>query len=289
MIRCFIPLAVAIVLAVGCHKTAETSVEGGGDPNTTYTIKIREEQKGDKVRVVMNSYGTTTTTVNGKTNTEQDAEKFDYIEEILEMPADATLPTKVKRTYTTAERNEKGGGMRPLSFAGKTVVIEKKGNTYVATADGKALSGKDAAYLTKSYTNSDRPKTEDLLPKKSVKLNEAWTVDPACLKKVSGGLKLDSDMEKSSITGKLTKVYSKNGKQWGAVEFHIFFVPKQQNGQGPGGEINFDLTMDAPIDGSSYEGTEKSKGKVVLSFSNKGQSGHVVIEGGEEQTVTPAK
>lgn len=284
-----IPLAVAIVLVVGCKKkSAETSAEGGedvGNPNAIYTIKIREMQKGDKVHIVLSSHGTTTVTMNGKTNTEKAEENFDYTEEILEMSAEARTPTKVQRTYTTAEKSEKGT-MRPLSFAGKTVAIERKGDTYVATADNKALSGKDVALLTRSYTSPDKPRVEDLLPKKYVKLNEEWTVDSDTVKKVSGGLGLDSVAEKSSITGKLTKAYSKNGKQWGVIEFHCVFVANL-GGSGGSAEINYDVTIEAPIDGSSCEGTEKSKGKIAVSFSNFGKSGQRLTEGAEEQTVTP--
>ncbi len=49
MFRKLIPLAVLIVLVLGCKKKGEEAGDGGGDgktdsdPNATYTLKFRDE------------------------------------------------------------------------------------------------------------------------------------------------------------------------------------------------------------------------------------------------------
>ncbi len=58
MFRRLVPLAVAIVILVGCKKKA-TDTADGGDPNATYTLKVREEQQGDKLEVAMTPTGMT--------------------------------------------------------------------------------------------------------------------------------------------------------------------------------------------------------------------------------------
>src|SRR5438874_2556159 len=139
MFRRMIPLAVAIVLVVGCSKKKDEGGGGGGgdsgsgDPNATYVLKVREEEKGDKALITRTENGTTTIDGPGKNGTETIASKFEYVEEILDMPAGATKPTKLTRAYKAAE---KGSPTKAMSFAGKTVLIEKgKAGNYTATID----------------------------------------------------------------------------------------------------------------------------------------------------------
>src|SRR5437016_2295940 len=79
---------------------------GGGDQNAIYTIKIRDEQKGNKTEVVKTRSGTTTTTAGSKSQAQKERERYEYTETILEMPADAPRPTKVTRVYKTAQKTD---------------------------------------------------------------------------------------------------------------------------------------------------------------------------------------
>ena len=56
---------------------------------------------------------------------------------------------------------------------------ERKGPKYTFTADGAELTGPDAEDLEKEFnTDPDSPpQTDDFLPGRPVKLNEAWTIE----------------------------------------------------------------------------------------------------------------
>jgi hypothetical protein len=77
------------------------------------------------------------------------------------------------------------------------------------------------------------------------------------------------DMDKASGTGKLLKAYMKDGKQFGEVLFKLD-IPLKAIGKGPqqikfadGAKANFELTLDACIDGTSEAGTMKMKMKMA--------------------------
>jgi hypothetical protein len=297
MFRRLIPLAVAVVLVLGCKKKTEDTGAGGdgavvpSDPGAAYTIKVREEQKGDKSHVVRTSAGSFTVTEGGKTEGDKTEEKYDYTEEVLEMPAGADKPTKLRRVYKTAERSEKGGSLKAAAYASKTVVIEKKGEMYEATIDGKPADIGDAMTLTKEYQRADKPKMEDLLPKTPVKVNDSWTVEQEALKRFASSLDMNLDVGKSSITGKLTKAYTRGGVQWGVLEYKIdLTVLPEKPGKGPsgGGKLVGDMTLDTPIDGSSHQGSMKATMKATLNAPD-GKGGQFVLDGKEEETRTPVK
>jgi hypothetical protein len=290
MFRRMIPLAVAVVLVLGCKKKDEGGSGGGGggsesgDPSATYTLKVREEQKGDKAQITRTESGTTTFTGQGKDGKETMSSKFEYTQEILDMPAGAAKPTKLTRAYKVAE---KGSPPKALSFAGKTVFIENKGGVYTATVGGKELAGEEADEVLGSFNKPDGPTPAEMLPKKPVKLNESWTVEEAALKKLATSSQLPIDPSKSSITGKLTKAYTKDGKQWGVIEFRMQMTGSVE-GKGPKSDLALtgDMTIETPIDASAHAGTKTTKGKVTIT-QGKGLS--IVIDATEAETVTPIK
>src|SRR6478735_8160581 len=103
MFRRMIPLAVAIVLVVGCKKKTPSTDNDGGDPNATYTIKLREAQQGDKSTNTSHETAALDFGKGQKLNTET---KLEYTEHIIEMPAGAAVPTKLTRTYTVAKSSD---------------------------------------------------------------------------------------------------------------------------------------------------------------------------------------
>jgi hypothetical protein len=292
MYRNLIPLAVALVFAVGCGKKLKESDtgggggEGGGDTSATYTIKIREVQKGDKVRVVSSTKQTNTVTLGAQSNTTTSEESYEYVQTVLEMPAGAREPTKATREYKVAKATDPTGKMRDLSYAGKTVSIELKNGKYAFTAGGKPLTDLEAGRLALTFRKAEKSNKALLpqfLPKGPVKLNEPWTVDAAAVKELAGGDGAVFDPS-STITGKLTKAYTKNGKQWGTIEFTMNLVV---TGLGPNkpplsGTTTGSMVLDCAIDGSSFEGTETTK----TSGDLKGNvpMGALTIKGGEEST-----
>src|SRR5262245_49212374 len=110
MPRRLVPLAVLVAVVIGCAKKKDddSGVGGdGGDPTPTgpaYTIKLRDEQRGDKFAVVGTSKQTITVNAAGPkgkiAKSQQEVEKYDYTETIAEMPPGSERATKATRTYT---------------------------------------------------------------------------------------------------------------------------------------------------------------------------------------------
>jgi hypothetical protein len=287
MIRKLMPLAVAIVLVAVCNNQSPSTDRGdppagGGAPNVTYTIKVRDEAQGDKTLVVITENSTATITTNGKTASDKNSGKAEYTEEILDMPAGARKPNKLTRAYKTFEKT--GPNAKPPAVAGKTVTIEKGANgQYTAKVDGRPLPSAEANVVLGSLNRPDGITTADTMPKGPVKLNESWTVDAETVRKFGASAGYPFDPAKSSMTGKLTKVYAKDGRQWGVIEMHL-----QAAGADDKGKVSMtvDMTLDIPIDGSAHIGTVTVKGKIAL---NEAGLGSFVVDLDEVQTRTQVK
>lgn len=280
MFRKMIPLAVAVVLVIGCKKKGETGGDGGdpGDPNATYTLKVREEQQGDKTDVTTVTTGVTDIGGPKPFKLQEDAQA-EYTETILEMPAGATKPTKLTRVYRKATNFDLGAkGPKSLPYEGKTVTIEKKGAGYEYTADGKKLTQFEGFTLDTEFGRPDKKesKIQGLLPKSAVKVGETWTVDMATIKNLLPGMQFAFDESKSKTTGKLTRAYTQDGKPWGTIAFDFDMAVDPKGGAGPkGGEANgtvkITATLDAVIDGSAPDGTMKMTAKMDVTGTEPGK------------------
>jgi hypothetical protein len=192
-----------------------------------------------------------------------------YTEKVLE--ADATGLKKFTRNYAKAAKGE-GEEPKSLSYAGKTVVFERRGDKIVA--EGEGVDAKDLADLTKSANNDvDESK---LVPAKAVKVGDSWTIPKDLLGGLLGEMKEGADIDKLKVTGKLAKAYQKAGQQWGTVEIS-FEVPINKFGPvAISKPIAFkaQLTLDIPIDGSAT--TTQAKGRItvkgVSDFEQNGQT-----------------
>jgi hypothetical protein len=295
MFRRLFPLAVFAAVVLGCSKKKDDDSGGGGDggdPNATYTIKLRGEQKGDKLQVVKTRSGTQTTTVAGKSLPQQKEQmKFEFVETILEMPDGAPEPTKVVREYKTAQKSDAKGELKSLSYSGKTVTIEKKGKAYSYTVDGKPIPAAERAEFAEEFEKSDKVKPEDMMPTNPVKVGEAWEVDFAKVKALTGELPFALDKDKSKFTGKLARAYKKDGQQWGVIEFRIVMtVTPGKKGPPLSGTITADITLDTAIDGSVHAGSMKMTQKGTLSAKDpKAGEVKVEIDGTREDIGTPVK
>jgi hypothetical protein len=129
--------------------------------------------------------------------------------------------------------------------------------------DGEELPAAEAEDLEKEFNKeSESPlQNEDFMPGKPVKLNEAWEVDTDRVVKTfeaEAPFKLDKD--KSKVTGKLTRVYSKDGAQFGMIELTMTLVTTalKQGGQEielkEGSKITAKIDLDVCIDGSRSDG-----------------------------------
>jgi hypothetical protein len=196
---------------------------------------------------------------------------------VIEKPAGAPKPTKVKRTYESAELTV-NGQRQDLGLKGKTVLIEKKGDRYAFTADGKPVAGKAAELLGKEFSGKKQTRDEDFLPGKPVKVGETWKIDVAkvAAELSEGGMVVDD--QKSTATGKLAKVYDKGGKKFGVIEVTMDLAVTTLK-SGPqevplkDSKLTTTLVLDGCIDGTEATGGGKMtmKGKLSGDVMNVAQ------------------
>jgi hypothetical protein len=263
------------------------------DEPKTYTIKFKEGGKGDAVLIkntdtiksrlkLVDSDGKT---VQDEQHTLKTTDIFE--ETILEKPAKETYATHLKRKYTKA-RSTQNGEERKLPFEGKTVLIEKKDGKYQFRIDGKELTGEEAKELDEEF-NKERPEkraNEIFAPKNPVKLNETWKVDPELLLKSllkEGGMEIDK--AKAVATGKLTKVYQKDGRQFGVMSFRIklpikSFAPEGKKVEKVAGQMTMVMTVDGCIDGSAEAWNLKGSMEAAVkgTISENGVQLNMILE-----------
>ena len=264
---------VLALLALGLAAAALRADDG------PVTLKIKQAGPGDRVKQTKTEENTNKVsfTVMGTdmTKDEKVVAKYVYTEEVLERPAGAKRPTKLKRTYESAELT-KDGERQPLDLAGKTVVIEKAGDGYKITVDGQEPAGPAAEVLKKEFAKEKQVTDEDLLAKDPVKVGGTWKVDVAKLAKDAEG-ELDIDVARSSATGKLVKLYDKGGKKFGVVEITMELTLNKLGGGGgqevelkPGSKLKLTAVMDGCIDGSDASVTGKVTVKGELAGTTMG-------------------
>ena len=216
----------ASVLVVGLSAGTSRAAD------ETYTIKLYKSKEGTKNTHERSesSKASTVLETDGLKKEENTASglKETYTEEILEIDAATKQVTKLQRTYTVAEKTEKGETTKTV-YAGKTVLIEKKGNEYVLSIDGKPLTEDEAPDLVKTYSEkkADEPTNEDLMPAEAVKVGQSWKIAGAKSEKLFQALgdgKAKYDADKSTIEGKLLKVYKRAGAQFGVMELTVTMV-----------------------------------------------------------------
>lgn len=293
MLRRMVPLVIAIVLVLGCKKKAEdgagTANDGtvDSDPGASYTIKIREEQVGEKYDVTSSDTASNDITIGTNNDKSVQQSKFEYTIHILEMSAGTKLPAKMTRTYKVAQRTDpKTKQLTALPFEGKTVTIEKKGAEYQFSIDGKRMSAADALILTAEFRNPEKGNIAALLPKQPVKVGESWAMDPQTAKTIFGGPGSNVDVAQSKFNCKLARAYTKDGKQWGAIAFDFELVIADAKGKtGGSGTAKVEGTFDTVIDGSAREGTMNGTVKGTLT----GPGLKVVIDETNTKSVKPAK
>ncbi len=301
-----IPFAVLIVFVIGCKKkTADT-----GDPDVpirepapvpvAYTIKLREEQKGDRIAVTKTASRAESMKVSSGTDTfakaQKTADHFEYTETVVDRPHGADRATKAMRAYKRAERSENGAPAAPMSYVNKTVLIEKTAARYSYTVNGVPLPEPETRKFRKLYEKKDQLKNEDFLPKRPVRVNEKWHYDHPVMKKLGADFEMPINAEKCSGSGRLTKIYGRNGQQWGTIEIRADLVldgPLVLEGAtealAVSGSIALSLTLDTAIDGSAHDGVMKLKvtGNILGKLPTTGVELETTIEThGEEQRTT---
>jgi hypothetical protein len=230
------------------------------------TIKLKKAGAGDVVKGTKTEASTqkVTVTVMGQAQPAKEDKSvatFAYTDAVDERPAGAAKPTKMRRTYETAEVTA-GGAKEDLGLKGKTVLIEKKGDAYEFSVDGKPLTGKAAQFLGKEFSGKKQATDEDFLPGKPVNVGETWKIDVGRVIEELADSGMVVDDKKSTATGKLAKVYTKGSQRYGVIEVTMDLVVTKLKGQQEvplkeGSKLSVGLTMDGCIDGTEATGSGK--------------------------------
>jgi hypothetical protein len=256
-------LAIA-ALAVALSPLAASAQE--------YAVKVKFPGLGDKSRVKATSdFEVNFKLLDDGGNAVIDAKetkvkKFVFTDVGLERAATGEELVRVKRQYEHAERKVKDV-RETLPFQGKTVNIAKKDGRFEFQIEGdERIEGKDAEELNEEFNKGGLRKlvNDHFLPRKLVKVNEKWSFDVAPLSKAfMGDGKIAIDENKSTGSGKLTKVYQKNGKQYGVIALTLDFPVIQFVGDDgtkydtKNSKITVSMEADCCIDGSLDEAVFK--------------------------------
>jgi len=240
------------------------------------TIKTKTTSEGESVLISKNSTATSKIKItDGKGNvvvdlTTVEGEKADFKETILKREG-AKTPTKLEREYTKAEKS-KDANTIDLELAGKTVVIEKKGDKYdFAFKGGAAVTGQALFALGKEFAKKSDSAAEIeklVLPKNAVKPGDSWKLEMGpIVKELAKGGEGEVALDATGATGSgtLTKSYKKDGKLFGVMQFKLD-VPVNTIGKGQGlmkfeagAKLVMDLNLDVCIDGTAEGGAMKMK------------------------------
>jgi hypothetical protein len=245
-----------------------------------YVIKVKRPGLGDKsqVKVVDSSeveFKLLDANGNAAVDKKETKEHKLVFEEIgLERAAAGEDLVRLKRRYEHAERKI-DGARQTLPYQGKTLHVFKKDGVFVFEVEGDdIIYGKEAEELSEEFTKGGFTKliSDPFLPRKAVKVGETWKFETAQLAKdFSKDGKIEIDDTKSTGSGKLLKVYQKNGKQFGVFELVIELPVTTLINDGnrtptKEGKITIKLERDGCIDGT----LEASSIKVNFDGAIKG-------------------
>jgi hypothetical protein len=241
-------------------------------------IKIAYPKTGDRVKVTVEEKAETkivaTAMGQEQKKNEVKTKSLVYVDEAVENPANAKRPTKVNRTYEKAATGADGKSTA-LPLEGKTVVIEKKGEKYEFSVDGKAVEGESLKLLDGEFNKPEKSDSRELMfPGKPVKAGDTWKIDSAKLVKELADKNFTLDATKLAADGKLVKAYKQDGKQYGVIELKIEGPISDLGAKAAlklkEGKLSVAINGDGVIDGSSSQGKTKSTMKFVVSGSGDG-------------------
>ncbi len=266
---------------------------GPARADETYTIKIKKAEQGDRSKVEKTDRDDTQTRVldpDGKALREEGKKKTTYLvyeETVLEKEKGKKKASRLRRKYEKAEVT-RDGSTEALPYQGKTVLIEKKAGEYHFRIEGgEDLAGPGAEALNQEFNkNKDEgPDMDELLmPKKPVKVNESWKIDPDAIAKAfekGAENNITVDRARSAATGKLLRAYQKDGHQFGVIEFAIDLPisgsmklgDNLKAAVGPGAKFSAKGTVDACIDGTRDTGKSDMQMTADLTATFTGPDG----------------
>jgi hypothetical protein len=260
---------VTLLIAACGKKTPEGGGNGGGGgeqpaDSTEYTVKPWAMRPDVPVRKVLKTDHRSTAREPGATDPAKpttftmtfDSERVETV--LAANPADKKWTIlRVENVRISSTNNDAPAAAD--RFAGRTIFVEKDGDRFrFSTAKGaEKLTPDEISQLERQYAP---PKfafaSEWLLPDKPVRIGQTWSVDAP---KVAAGLGMTGDIaldaEKSSLQGKLLRVYKKKDRQFGVMEVKGALVLKGSGATvvNPGSKADLEFQIDCCLDGGVYD------------------------------------
>jgi hypothetical protein len=253
--------------------------------NNPLALKLKDSTQGETIQVEKKSTEHSTVKFNDsrgnnlQNKEENKVQHLIYQEKVVEKQAGDRKPRKLQRHYDKAEVKT-GGDTRPLAYEGKTVLIEKKGNSYRFQIEGgEELTGKDAEELDHEFNRQGGDSTDFnklMLPGKPVRVGESWSFDMAGLiRDLERSAPMQFDAARAKGSAKLVKAYQQEGRQFGVVDYRLelpmtaFKMEGQKAPIDDGAVMVITARVDGCIDGSLNSNTAKlrmrMKGQAQLS------------------------
>jgi len=295
-------LSVAMVVLSGSALRAEEK----------YTLTMsRPEKTGDRqliTKIESMKMEMTVQDSDGNVVREQkeSKDKTEAFEETILAKVDGKRASKFQRRYEKIEATKNGARVN-TRLAGKTVVFERANNAVqFRFDDGKELSGDALDFLQEEFKNKGDDKEskldEAIMPKQPVAVGDSWACDVKTfiLEFTKGDGRDAIDEAKAKATGKLVRVYKKDGHNFGVIESLIELPLKaigpapMQIPADPGSVLKINATFDGCVDGSETNGGLKStiemKATATLNMGNdKAATLKIVMKGNANETQKPAK
>lgn len=289
----FAALFCALLALVGCGKKDS---EGGGGDTTEYTLNVRTPGEGSSLRGTLKIDMALTIDVKDKDGRSipeakgRDIKKeVAYRETIETFPDGVKRPTKSRVTIDKWEKSKdafgaaKGGGFGKI--VGREIVIEKRNGFYdFRPADNGGLDPGARLFLDKRYQDYfESFNVQDFLPGKPVRLYSSWDLPVKRLVKALGeAAMVPFDEGKSKGSGKLTRVWDKDGRKYGRIELTAEIVMKspEKGIELKEGKVQLGWVVELCIDGSKHDVSATATVDSSIEFTSpKEGSGKVKVKG----------
>jgi hypothetical protein len=178
----------------------------------------------------------------------ESSEESTFLHTVLE--AGTSLPRRFRWEFTKAVETE-AGTTNVLPYQGRAFLFERVNGRYELTADeGPALPPEVVAFLT--YKANAQGAEPALFPPKPSRLGEPWPIDTQVL---ADGMAPATviDPGRSRASGKLLKVWDRDGAPWGLVEVTMALAVTEGDGLSFSPPLTLETrgTLESAIDGST--------------------------------------
>jgi hypothetical protein len=218
----------------------------------------------------------------------EEQEREEYVEHLLEETQNEA--TSLIRDYRMAFKSKNQGLVTHLPYSNRNLRIVKQDNRFTFTVDGHPLDSVQAADLIQEFSGArkngsdfDRP-----LPNRPVTIGETWNAPPDGLRNFARASTDTVEVDRSSITGRLSKVYRDgSGALWGVIEYKTCIQFEHGTSQDSPDRLDVTETFERPIDGSSLA-SKYVRNAVMAWHSTPNRIGRT-MKGSEVVSVTPLK